>query len=196
MRTAGLLLGLCLLAFLFAPAPAQAAWCQGPEGAYWCGDPEACPGICNEPGSDCTTACKRLSGTWTTCGGGPANDADSDGVSDASDNCLCTANSNQANCDQDSMGDVCDPVDQKWVPTNIRTYCDWDADWHFGYGEIEQYGTRSYRELCTNATCNNIEFIQEKRCYEPFDDDYCCEIHFGQQCLTDNQCPADTCSSF
>ena len=38
----------------------------------------------------------------------PAPDADTDGVPDASDNCVNTANPGQANVDADALGDACD----------------------------------------------------------------------------------------
>lgn len=193
MTTFRLLAVPALLALLFCAIPAQAQWCQGVDGAYWCGDPEACQGICNEPGSDCTTACKRLTGVWTTCGGGSATDSDNDGISNDSDNCLCSSNASQTDCDQDGMGDTCDPVDEKWVPVSTLDYCDWDADWHFGYLEVETWGTRQYRELCTNTYCNNSEKIDDKKCYGYTDGEDCCYDNFGFLCDTDNQCPADTC---
>ena len=193
MKFCGLLLASFLALFLVSPA-AQAQWCQGVEGAYWCGDPNACEAVCSEPGSDCMTPCLSFGGNWGTCGGGEFDtDVDGDGVLNDSDNCACVPNSSQVDCDQDGMGDVCDPVDEKWVPVSTTTYCDWDMDWHFFYGEVEQYSTRRFREVCTNSYCNDTFQTAEKRCYEPFDDNYCCEIHFGQACLTDNQCPADTC---
>ncbi len=38
-------------------------------------------------------------------------DSDGDGILDEADNCPTVANSNQENCDGDSMGDACDPDD-------------------------------------------------------------------------------------
>jgi hypothetical protein len=45
------------------------------------------------------------------CGGDttPINDIDSDGIADEVDNCPSIANSDQADLDQDDLGDVCDP---------------------------------------------------------------------------------------
>lgn len=40
-----------------------------------------------------------------------ANDIDGDGISDAEDNCPNTSNPNQADTDNDGIGDSCDPVD-------------------------------------------------------------------------------------
>jgi hypothetical protein len=193
MRLARLLAFSCLLALFFASAPAQAQWCHDIDQTYWCGDPSDCEGVCSQPGADCTMECSRF-GTWTTCGGGSTTDSDSDGIPNSSDNCVCSSNANQADCDQDGMGDTCDAVDEKWVPVNTLTYCDWDMDWHFGYGEVEKWGTRRYRELCTNTYCNNSEKMDDSKCYGIFDAEDCCIESYGSAtCSTDNQCPADTC---
>jgi hypothetical protein len=167
------------LAFLFGWTPAHA---QG-----------TCYQVCsNEP--LCTDVCQRPNGTLTTCGGGPVGDADSDGVGDATDNCACAANTNQADCDQDGMGDACDWHNEKWVAVSLVDYCDWDMDWHFGYGEVELWGTQQYHELCTNTYCNNSVKIDDKKCYGIFGGYECCVENYGSQaCSIDNQCPADTC---
>jgi hypothetical protein len=43
-------------------------------------------------------------------------DPDGDGISDATDNCPDVANPDQANVDGDSLGDACDPTDDRPVP--------------------------------------------------------------------------------
>jgi len=45
-------------------------------------------------------------------------DADGDGVPDCRDNCLRTFNPDQADCDGDGVGDVCDPVDAPVITAN------------------------------------------------------------------------------
>jgi len=47
------------------------------------------------------------------CGGGdagPCADKDGDGLCDADDNCPTVANPGQYDCDDNDMGDACDPV--------------------------------------------------------------------------------------
>lgn len=52
-----------------------------------------------------------------TGGGEPDEDADDDGVPDATDNCSATANADQSDADRDGTGDACDPdVDGDNVP--------------------------------------------------------------------------------
>jgi hypothetical protein len=193
MRTVRLLFVSSLFTLALAASPAQAQWCQGVDGPYWCGDPDACQAVCSEPGADCTTPCTRLGGTWTTCGGG-GSDIDGDGIGNDSDNCACNANTNQADCDQDGQGDVCDAQNEKWVVVSGVDYCDWDMDWHFGYGEVEKFGTQRYRELCTNSYCNQSVKMDDKKCYGYTDAYDCCYDNYGYSiCSIDNQCPADSC---
>jgi len=188
---------LCTLfvGLVLSSSAAQAEWCQGVDGPYWCGDPSACQVVCSEPGSDCMTPCLRFGNTWGTCGGSEFDtDVDGDGIANDSDNCACDANSNQIDCDQDGAGDVCDAVDEKWVPVSSVTRCDWDMDWHFGYGEVELFGTQQYRELCTNSYCNESVKMDDKKCYGIFDAEDCCIENYGLAvCDIDNQCPAETC---
>lgn len=60
------------------------------------------------------------------------NDADGDGIIDASDNCPLASNPSQADVDLDDIGDACDPVDDRICPTSVAAsicgsgwvYCD------------------------------------------------------------------------
>jgi hypothetical protein len=178
------------------PAAGEAQWCLDPDGgAYWCGDPDACIGICGESGSDCTTPCKRMGGTWTTCGGfggNPANDLDGDGVSNDYDNCTCTDNTNQTDCDTDGMGDVCDPQNVKWVFQQDIGVCDWDGDNHAGYIDVEVYGAKRYVNVCDGSICNDKYLEDSGSCTWTsscgWSDAACCNCNFPQYCSTDNQC--------
>jgi hypothetical protein len=66
-----------------------------------------------------------LSVIWTFSqgsGGGPLpNDADGDGVPDSTDNCDTTPNPNQADKDQDAIGDACDDNDGSRAPEPLKT---------------------------------------------------------------------------
>jgi hypothetical protein len=157
---------LCALSLL--PSPAAAQWCQDINGAYWCGDPDACE-QCGSEGWTCDTYCTTFGGSSTTCGqwaGNPANDLDSDGVANSSDNCLCTPNANQADCDQDSAGDACDNQNVKWVPIESLGWCETDFDtkvWLMKF-TIEKYGATRYQNLCGGATCVDKFLLISKSC--------------------------------
>lgn len=181
MRVIGLLLGLVLLALL-APTPVQAQWCQDINGAYWCGDPDACEGICSQSGSDCTTECLRFN-TWSTCGGG-GNDNDRDGIPDVSDNCVCSANADQADCDQDGIGDACDSLNEKWVFVQNLGECDIDRHATGTEWDVQRIGAYRYRNVCNNTYCSDRYVIEEKSCTFSFTGcgkGYieCCECRFG-----------------
>lgn len=176
------LLALCLLAFA---GEASAQWCQSPEGPYWCGDPDNCAGVCSDPTSDCTTSCEMFGGTQTTCGayfGAPANDLDSDGVANGSDNCICTANSNQANCDGDAWGDSCDSANELWVFVTDLGRCDWDGDTHWNKFTVEQYGAKRYQNVCDGSFCSDRYLISEVDCHFSTgcgsSKGACCDCHY------------------
>ena len=145
MRTTFYVLGAALGIFLLGAIGAQAQWCQGIDGPYWCGDPNSCF-LCGSEGWTCDTSCTRAGGLSSTCGqfaGNPANDLDGDGVVNTSDNCLCTPNSNQADCDGDGTGNVCDSENANYqLVSNERCWIDRDV--HVVYYDLEDYWERRY----------------------------------------------------
>jgi hypothetical protein len=63
-------------------------------------------------------------------GCGPYDDYDCDGVANYTDNCIDDANSNQADCDNDGYGDVCDTVDGTYQTSGGVDTCMTDKDHH------------------------------------------------------------------
>lgn len=115
----------------------------------------------------CDETCQRADGSYTTCAqfrGFPANDYDGDGVSNAADNCLCTANTNQANCDGDAFGDACDAANVKWVFVQDIGRCAWDGDTHLGYFTVEQYASKKYKNVCTGTFCYDKYLLSSATC--------------------------------
>lgn len=55
---------------------------------------------------------------------GPLPDVDADGIPDATDNCLATANADQADADADGLGDACDPFPN--AADHEQAQCDLD----------------------------------------------------------------------
>ncbi|HEX2251980.1 MAG TPA: hypothetical protein VHQ65_01770 [Thermoanaerobaculia bacterium] len=176
-------ISICILAaiagLVLVGAPtAEAQWCQSPEGAYWCGDPDACIYVCGEGGGSCDTPCKRA-GTWSTCGqmaGNPANDLDGDAVLNTADNCLCTPNTSQANCDGDGAGDVCDSENANYQQVSNQR-CWIDHDEHVTHYVLEDYWERRFvdfgscgapdkyeRYLRDDATCAGFPPPDEYDC--------------------------------
>lgn len=104
MRAPLSLLGLGLAA-CYAPTPPAGALCTPPPtGAGACPSGQICSpdGVCVLPG-DLGPPPDGASD------GGPNDDDDGDGVTNASDNCPKVPNPDQANDDGDAFGDACDP---------------------------------------------------------------------------------------
>ena len=116
--------------------------CDIPNGTCQAGTPPNCNGLtnqcnvgtCSEPTGSCVatpvpnnTPCNSgdtcsipdtcQSGTCIAGGGG---DSDGDGICDADDNCPNTPNPDQADVDNDGIGNVCDPEDAAINLTQIR----------------------------------------------------------------------------
>lgn len=157
--------GLCLVLFWFlVPAAALEALPPEPE-------PTGCPYVCDTNGGSCDEPCTNGFRSYITCGqyrGAPANDLDSDGVANTGDNCLCIANTNQANCDGDSQGDACDFQNEKWVLVADRGVCDFDTDAHLYYWTAEVYGLKQYQNVCNGSICYDRYLAGSANCnYSP-----------------------------
>jgi hypothetical protein len=123
-------------------------------------------------------------------------DSDGDGIPDAGDNCQHTWNPDQANCDEDGLGDACDPSSANAPIRELDrlTYYQFQQQWQVVGGffcGVRPSTRRIYGNLCTGAvhhtTCvweyletfgvlpNCNEFIansttcaQEHDCYNGF----------------------------
>lgn len=142
-------LSVCLAVFVLAilaasPAAAQSCYqCSQSSCDMSC---EYCAGWYEQDGSCSLTE-------WTTCAewwGLPATDYDSDGVSNGNDNCLCTANSSQVDCDGDGAGNACDSVNANYVYSHDEL-CMIDKDNHWLYYELERHYDRVYVD---NSSCH------------------------------------------
>ncbi|MDY7095514.1 MAG: hypothetical protein SX243_21260 [Acidobacteriota bacterium] len=72
-------------------------------------------------------------------GCGPYDDYDCDGVANYTDNCIDDANSNQADCDNDGAGDVCDYLDATYQGSGSIDTCMTDKDDHGAYITFEHH---------------------------------------------------------
>lgn len=110
---------LCLLAFLVVLS-AQAAFAD-------------CQQSCIEQLDDCRRSCSQCTCEWdyesclSNC---QWADWDGDGVVDPSDNCPNTPNANQANCDGDAFGNVCDSFNANYQAVTPEKTCWTDKDQH------------------------------------------------------------------
>lgn len=126
-------------------------------------------------------------------------DTDGDGVTDPSDNCPDNSNANQADCDEDGIGDVCDTRNEKWVFVQDLGRCDFDGDMHSTYFAAEQYGARRYRNVCGSNFCSDRYLIGRRTCSFSFSgcgqgSTHCCECHWQSSwCTIDNTCGGPDC---
>jgi hypothetical protein len=83
----------------------------------------------------------------------PYTDTDGDGVNDPSDNCPDNANANQADCDSDGVGDVCD-TQVPYTRLSIGTSrCDIKSDSTLSGVKVEIFYQDFYQNSCTGQTC-------------------------------------------
>lgn len=185
---------------LLLPVVAGAVLCRDPSGEpYPCDDFQFCAYVCGTLGGSCTEPCKQA-GVWTTCGaynGLPANDYDSDGVANAGDNCPCTANANQADCDTDGIGNACDSNNVKWVLQQNLGRCDLDYDTHALYRTVEQYGSKKYVNVCNNAVCYDRYLLSSAKCYYTnscgYSEGACCDCNYTFAWCIPGVCPTPDC---
>jgi len=152
---------------ILAASPAAAQSCE--ECSYLsCDSPcWVCAGAEHPDGS-----CGRIA--WTTCSG-DTNDSDGDGVGNGTDNCICTSNSSQANCDGDAQGDACDSVSSNYV-LQSEQLCMIDHDEHGVYFELERHIDRLYVDA---SSCNAPSYYDT---YEHPDSTWCFNVSARECC--------------
>jgi len=89
-----------------------------------CQDPPACE---DRPAHPITAASAMLAINQDCPSTPPPPDSDSDGVPNASDNCLCAYNPDQADSDSDGVGDVCDDGDADGFVDAVELYLGTDS---------------------------------------------------------------------
>lgn len=145
MRCVQSTFGAVLLVTVAFMAPESALGIQTCTSSYCVG---YCARNCSDPGlGGATTTCEE----WLI-----QNDVagDSDGVPNLNDNCMCANNFNQADCDNDGQGNVCDPVNGTFVPAGRWTACASDIDEHVGYYVAEVQEHRRYEDA---SSCNSAD---------------------------------------
>lgn len=153
MRRTGFLMLAALFAVLLC-GPAEAQWCHDQDQTWWCGDPDDCR-LCSTEAWSCDRSCKRF-GSWSTCGeaqGNPANDLDGDGDLNTADNCLCTPNADQADCDGDNVGSACDLENAVYQQVSNQR-CWIDRDVHATHYDLEDYWERRYVDVSSCAAAD------------------------------------------
>lgn len=136
----------------------------------------ACSGFCSSL-VPCDMTCSGPT-TYTTClqyNGQCNRDPDADGIDWLVDNCRTTYNPNQADCDGDGPGDVCDSLNGTFVATGKKIACATDIDTHFGYYTAEVKYQQKYVDTssCQSADRWN-HFTYDSYCTLGYPEDDCC----------------------
>ena len=133
------------------------------------------------------------------CGGGCGqfDDYDCDGVNNATDNCTDDANTNQADCDNDGYGDVCDATDGIFQATGSVDTCMTDKDSHLPpiYKSFEHHVEQ---RLVDVSSCNSPDrwnrwIRDEAYCFNLSDQSCCLGLSTSIQQVGDN--PSYWCAS-
>lgn len=178
-------LGWCLLGVLLLSGPALAV--PSPS--------DYCSSKCSA--ARCYEGCyDQFEGKSSTCAAflNEFGDFDRDGLVYTSDNCACHANPNQADCDGDGRGDVCDTRNEKWVLVQDLGICR-DTDEHAWGWIIERNAVKQYQNVCDNAYCIDHSSIDREGCYafEAADANDCCDDNFPLSFCTGTKCGTATC---
>jgi hypothetical protein len=91
-------------------------------------------------------------------------DSDVDGVIDSNDNCPDNPNTNQADCDDDGLGDACDSV-SNWTLVSIgNAQCELNTKTVWNGHQLSIYYRGTYHNGCTNQTCYRGELAARFVC--------------------------------
>ncbi|HEV8580799.1 MAG TPA: thrombospondin type 3 repeat-containing protein [Thermoanaerobaculia bacterium] len=161
-----LLTSLIILCSLLSPGVARAT-CQDDCGASYHECSISCGGNCDQLCLDDYNYCMNNCQYW---------DTDGDGVLDGSDNCPSTANSNQADCDGDGSGNVCDSLNGNFVPSGSQSVCASDRDDHvWGYTiEVTYQQTYVDTSSCFSPP-RNKHFVYTSYCTFTLNEYSCCQ---------------------
>ena len=162
------LAGITLLTLLGLASVTGRAEAAGTCSASYCVG--QCARGCNDP---------ELGGAFTTCENWLKENGvqgDTDGVDNWIDNCVCKNNANQADCDDDGKGNVCDTLNGVFQAVDRWRACASDRDDHVGYFEIEVTEHRQYNDI---SSCNSAPRWNQREwsswCTLNLDEIYCCE---------------------
>lgn len=161
----------------------------------------SCEFTCHKQYNDCVRA-----GGGTGCETGryncllqcPDYDTDGDGVVNGQDNCDTVYNSNQANCDGDSLGDFCDLDNGTWQTIVPERTCWTDKDTHVGslYFTFEHHVEKKERDVssCGNPDRWRRRIRDDNNCYNV--PDFECCVGLGASILAVGDSPSLWCDQY
>jgi hypothetical protein len=137
---------------------------------------DACRGdfsLCNIDCPNCPGCRRQLNACLARC---DSVDSDGDGRLDGSDNCPGNYNPDQANCDGDSLGNVCDSLNASYIVTVPERTCMIDKDEHVISKTFEHWVERMEHDVSAcGAPDRWIRRIrQSEDCSFNVSDEQCC----------------------
>lgn len=170
MRTHSILSSaLTISLFLLSVPAAHAASgdCQNSCAASYNECSRSCGGMCDQLCLDdysyCMQQCESV-------------DSDGDGIVDNSDNCPDVANANQADCDGDRIGNVCDSMNGNFVASGFKSVCASDKDNHVWGFTIEVTYQETYNDVSScNSQSRNNQVVYNSYCDYSYSDYACCQ---------------------
>lgn len=121
-------------------------------------------------------------------GCGPYDDYDCDGVNNITDNCTDDPNSNQADCDSDGWGDVCDGQNATYQASGSVDTCMTDKDNHIGYFTFEHHVEQRQVDVssCGAPDQWNRWVREDNDCVAISDYDCCWGLRFSLSAVGDS----------
>jgi len=127
-----------------------------------------CSQVCNSS-AGCNVSCTDACSNWITCGQYGVCDPDPDDDGLITDNCPYNYNPNQADCDGDGVGNVCDSINANYVQVTNYTPCYIVSRLHFGYIDQRLYWEARFHD---QSSCNSPDqwrtIDQVAYCYGTF----------------------------
>jgi hypothetical protein len=160
---------LTLSLFLLSVPAAHAASgdCQNSCAASYSECSRSCGGMCDQLCLDdysyCMQQCQSV-------------DSDGDGVADSSDNCPDVANANQADCDGDHIGNVCDSMNGNFVASSLKGVCASDRDDHvWGFTIEVTYQQQYFDTSSCHSPARNDQIVYTSSCSFNYNEYTCCQ---------------------
>jgi hypothetical protein len=138
-----------------------------------CGTNETCMSRCDRDHELCLLDC-------------PDYDNDGDGVTNENDNCPMSYNPGQADCDNDGIGDVCDPENGIFQVVETGIDCMIDRDLHFLYFDLELWvEDRAWDISACNAPDQWTQWIEDETTCIGVSTQECCLAFYSDTGLCD-----------
>lgn len=160
------------------PAEALPTYCDDE-----CDFQSCCQQACTDPATFEIITCQQ----WGTC---KYSDVDCDGLTDPNDNCDTVSNYDQADCDADGAGDVCDSENATYEYSGARVCRIQGWSFYDGSGwdsEVFRYWEGTFEDVSSCGAPDTYAQVNVdwEICEDENDPFWCCYLWYGySQCST------------